>query len=251
MDWFPLDALPAPMVAYCRAGIDAYRAGGGIAVHFQDPGDPIAHDPAHSPPATGRARRPCGPSPSPIRKEVFRRDARGRHPDCRRPRSEGVASDGGVRGDAAQGVRLRGGVLHRRGRPSAASACRLRDGPPVAVAGRDGGPGERPWETAVRETEEETGIWMPGPPRLLAAVFGLPGARWPLATTGFVFDGGRLTARQIAAVTLDPDEHDEVRVLPLDDWRPLMPGKDFARLRAVLHARRTGMPAYFDTWDWD
>ncbi|MGW3404853.1 NUDIX hydrolase [Streptomyces zhihengii] len=49
MDWFPLDALPAPMVAYCRAGIDAYRAGGGIAVHFQDPGDPIAHDPAHDP----------------------------------------------------------------------------------------------------------------------------------------------------------------------------------------------------------
>lgn len=26
MDWFPLDALPAPMVAYCRAGLDAYRA---------------------------------------------------------------------------------------------------------------------------------------------------------------------------------------------------------------------------------
>ncbi|MEW2556780.1 NUDIX domain-containing protein [Streptomyces zhihengii] len=124
-------------------------------------------------------------------------------------------------------------------------------GHPWQWPGGTADPGERPWETAVRETEEETGIRMPGPPRLLAAVFGLPGARWPLATTGFVFDGGRLTARQIAAVTLDPDEHDEVRVLPLEDWRPLMPGKDFARLRAVLHARRTGMPAYFDTWDWD
>ncbi|TXS57983.1 NUDIX hydrolase [Streptomyces sp. t39] len=46
MGFFPLDALPDPMVAYCRAGLDAYRAGAGVALHFQEPGDPIAHDPA-------------------------------------------------------------------------------------------------------------------------------------------------------------------------------------------------------------
>lgn len=46
MDWYPFDALPAPMVAYCRAGLDAYRMGGGHAVHFQQPGDPIAYDAA-------------------------------------------------------------------------------------------------------------------------------------------------------------------------------------------------------------
>ncbi|GGZ01516.1 phosphotransferase [Streptomyces poonensis] len=46
MGWFPLDVLPEPMVAYCRAGLDAYRAGARIAVHFQEPGDPIAYDPA-------------------------------------------------------------------------------------------------------------------------------------------------------------------------------------------------------------
>ncbi|UFQ19894.1 MULTISPECIES: phosphotransferase [Streptomyces] len=46
MDWFPLDALPEPIVAYCRAGLDAYRAGARMAVHFQEPGDPIAHHPA-------------------------------------------------------------------------------------------------------------------------------------------------------------------------------------------------------------
>lgn len=34
--------------------------------------------------------------------------------------------------------------------------------------------GERPWETAVRECREETGLTPPGPPRLLATVFGLP-----------------------------------------------------------------------------
>jgi Ser/Thr protein kinase RdoA (MazF antagonist)/ADP-ribose pyrophosphatase YjhB (NUDIX family) len=45
MDWFALDTLPEPMVAYCRAGLDAYRAGARMAVHFQEPGDPIAYTP--------------------------------------------------------------------------------------------------------------------------------------------------------------------------------------------------------------
>ncbi|MGI5262396.1 phosphotransferase [Streptomyces angustmyceticus] len=46
MGWFPLDALPEPMVAYCRAGLDTYRSGQMMAVHFQEPGDPIAYSPA-------------------------------------------------------------------------------------------------------------------------------------------------------------------------------------------------------------
>ncbi|SEE27987.1 NUDIX domain-containing protein [Streptomyces misionensis] len=46
MDWFALDRLPEPIVAYCRAGLDAYRAGARMGVHFQEPGDPIAYDPA-------------------------------------------------------------------------------------------------------------------------------------------------------------------------------------------------------------
>ncbi|SFC62775.1 ADP-ribose pyrophosphatase YjhB, NUDIX family [Streptomyces aidingensis] len=45
MGWWPLDALPGGMVAYCRAGLDAYRAGRYFATHFQHPGDPIAHQP--------------------------------------------------------------------------------------------------------------------------------------------------------------------------------------------------------------
>ncbi|MGI5479078.1 NUDIX hydrolase [Streptomyces lavendofoliae] len=45
MDWFPLAALPDDMVAYCRAGLDAYRRGAPMAVHFQHPGDPVAHGP--------------------------------------------------------------------------------------------------------------------------------------------------------------------------------------------------------------
>lgn len=45
MDWARLDALPAGMVAYCRAGLDAYAAGARMAVHFQMPGDSTAFDP--------------------------------------------------------------------------------------------------------------------------------------------------------------------------------------------------------------
>jgi 8-oxo-dGTP pyrophosphatase MutT (NUDIX family)/GNAT superfamily N-acetyltransferase len=110
--------------------------------------------------------------------------------------------------------------------------------------------GERPWETAVREGREETGLTVSGPPRLLATVYGLPGAEWPYSTIGMVFDGGRLTAAQIRGITLDPQEHDEVRVLPLAGWKALMPCRDFARLSAVEEARRTGEAAYFGTWDW-
>ncbi|MFF8908735.1 phosphotransferase [Streptomyces olivaceoviridis] len=46
MGWFAIDELPEPMVAYCRAGLDAYRADARMGVHFQEPGDPIAYDPA-------------------------------------------------------------------------------------------------------------------------------------------------------------------------------------------------------------
>ncbi|MEU6310652.1 NUDIX hydrolase [Streptomyces sp. NPDC047014] len=112
-------------------------------------------------------------------------------------------------------------------------------------------PGERPWETAVRECHEETGIHLPGPPKLLASVFGLPGSAWPLATVGFVFDGGRLTTAQLTDITLDPDEHDQVQALTVPEWQHLMPPRDHTRLQAVMHARSTGIPAYFDTWDWE
>ncbi|WP_405758931.1 NUDIX hydrolase [Streptomyces sp. NBC_01420] len=110
--------------------------------------------------------------------------------------------------------------------------------------------GERPWETARRECREETGIEVPGPPRLLATVFGPPGADWPYPTWGCVFDGGRLTDERIRSLVLDPHEHDAVLALPLEEWRPLMPSQDFARLESVLTARLTGTAAYFDTWGW-
>ncbi|MEU8950005.1 phosphotransferase [Streptomyces sp. NPDC048489] len=44
MDWASLHALPGGMVAYCRAGLDAYTAGARLAVDFQLPADSIAFD---------------------------------------------------------------------------------------------------------------------------------------------------------------------------------------------------------------
>ncbi|MFF1712221.1 phosphotransferase [Streptomyces sp. NPDC058268] len=43
MGWYPFTALPADMVAYCWAGLQAYRDGARIAIHFQEPGDPIEY----------------------------------------------------------------------------------------------------------------------------------------------------------------------------------------------------------------
>ncbi|MFF3013208.1 NUDIX domain-containing protein [Streptomyces sp. NPDC057939] len=68
MGWYALDALPEPMVAYCRAGLDAYRGGHPGALHFQQPGDPVPHEPG----GPVRTRLLTGPSraggaPSPAR----------------------------------------------------------------------------------------------------------------------------------------------------------------------------------------
>lgn len=43
--WFPLDALPDDMVAYCRAGLDGYRAGERFLVHWHEDGDTVAYEP--------------------------------------------------------------------------------------------------------------------------------------------------------------------------------------------------------------
>ncbi|MFI7316897.1 NUDIX domain-containing protein [Streptomyces venezuelae] len=64
VDWFAFEALPEPMVAYCRAGLEAYRAGVPVALHFQELGDPIGYDPAvdrlRLVPAPGCAERRLG-----------------------------------------------------------------------------------------------------------------------------------------------------------------------------------------------
>lgn len=74
IDWYRLDALPDDMVAYCRAGFDAYRAGRRFLLHWHLPGDAIAHTPGgpsravalpHNEPdiSSGTPARPAGDRP--------------------------------------------------------------------------------------------------------------------------------------------------------------------------------------------
>ncbi|MFJ9742027.1 phosphotransferase [Streptomyces sp. NPDC101166] len=76
MGWFVLDNLPEPMVAYCRAGLDAYRAGARMAVHFQEPGDPIAYVPDAD--RTVLVPDPGSPSTVPEEVRAFAEQAVGR-----------------------------------------------------------------------------------------------------------------------------------------------------------------------------
>lgn len=43
--WYPLTGLPDDMVAYCRAGLDAYRAGHRFVLHLHENGDRVAYTP--------------------------------------------------------------------------------------------------------------------------------------------------------------------------------------------------------------
>lgn len=45
LDWFPLDALPDDMVAYCRAGLDGYRAEQRFLIHWHEDADSVAYAP--------------------------------------------------------------------------------------------------------------------------------------------------------------------------------------------------------------
>ncbi|WP_171166648.1 NUDIX domain-containing protein [Streptomyces sp. I05A-00742] len=112
--------------------------------------------------------------------------------------------------------------------------------------GGDMDPGESPFGTAVRECREETGIVFTGRPHLLAVDFALPGL-WPVAKTGFVFDGGRLTPDALARIVLDPGEHDAWEVRPMTGWARIMDTRTWHRLAAVNRARRTRTTAYLES----
>lgn len=45
LTWSRLDTLPDDMVAYCRAGLDAYRAGERFLIHWHEDDDPVAYAP--------------------------------------------------------------------------------------------------------------------------------------------------------------------------------------------------------------
>ncbi|MEV7465426.1 NUDIX hydrolase [Streptomyces kronopolitis] len=99
--------------------------------------------------------------------------------------------------------------------------------------------GETPWDAAVRETFEETGIRLTGTPRLLAVDTLLPvGTRVPMV--GFMFDGGIIDA---AAIRLS-SEHDEVLFAEPNEWPDTVPPEQLDRLASLDHARQHGSPLY-------
>ncbi|WP_369380450.1 NUDIX domain-containing protein [Streptomyces sp. cg36] len=106
--------------------------------------------------------------------------------------------------------------------------------------------GETPWQCALRECREETGIDFTGQQRLLAVHFLPPDDEWPVNHIGFIFDGGTLTDEQVDGIELDPGEHSELRVLTVEEWSQLMTPRSLARLIAVDRARQSGSVAYLD-----
>ncbi|MEU9857262.1 NUDIX hydrolase [Streptomyces sp. NPDC047974] len=106
--------------------------------------------------------------------------------------------------------------------------------------------GETPWECALRECREETGIVFEGEKKLLGTQFLTHGDGWPVNHIGFIFDGETLTDEQINAIVLDPEEHTEVRVRTLEEWEREMTPLNFARLHAIDTARRAGTVAYLE-----
>ncbi|MED7950420.1 NUDIX hydrolase [Streptomyces sp. BE303] len=103
-----------------------------------------------------------------------------------------------------------------------------------------------PLHAAVRETWEETGIRLTPAPELLplvAMVVEQPRAGWP-TKVGLVFSGGVLTPAQLAAIRLNPDEHDKVVTVNEAGLKHLDDPHAHDLTLAVLDALRTGAPAY-------
>ncbi|MGW8604888.1 NUDIX domain-containing protein [Streptomyces sp. NPDC055893] len=105
--------------------------------------------------------------------------------------------------------------------------------------------GETPWDAAVRETREtheETGLHITGPPRLLAVDALIPyGARAPMV--GFMFDGGIITPDRTGPDPPQP-RADTYLFAGLGQWPGEVPEEQLGRLASLDAARRRGHPLH-------
>ncbi|NGO70850.1 NUDIX domain-containing protein [Streptomyces boncukensis] len=106
-------------------------------------------------------------------------------------------------------------------------------------------PGEAPALAGVREVGEELGLRLHGEPRLLVVDWEPP--RPPgFGGLRLLFDGGRLTAGDAAALLLPSAELRGWRFVTEEDAAGLLPPVRLDRLRCALRARRAGHPLYLE-----
>ncbi|MDH6120413.1 8-oxo-dGTP pyrophosphatase MutT (NUDIX family) [Kitasatospora sp. GAS204A] len=102
--------------------------------------------------------------------------------------------------------------------------------------------GERPHETATRETREETGLRLPAELPLLAVDYRAPVDGWP-PVIDFCFDGG--TARPEAVVLLSA-EHDDYAWRDPVQWQPCLQPAQRPWFAALLRARAAGTALFLN-----
>ncbi|HEX6527257.1 MAG TPA: NUDIX hydrolase [Streptosporangiaceae bacterium] len=95
--------------------------------------------------------------------------------------------------------------------------------------------GETPWDACRREVREECGIEVRG--GRLACVDFRPGRPGRLGGIRFLFDCGRAGDAALAAITLQPEEIAEHRLVPLDAALALLRPPIRRRVRAATRHR--------------
>ncbi|WP_239334293.1 NUDIX hydrolase [Frankia sp. CiP3] len=105
-------------------------------------------------------------------------------------------------------------------------------------------PGEYPWDTARREIKEELGLDV-HPGRLVGVDWVPPQEDGRPALVNFLFDGGPLTAHDAGrSLCLQTDELTAWRLCAPDEYDQFLAPYMARRIRACMHALRTGRTVY-------
>ena len=96
--------------------------------------------------------------------------------------------------------------------------------------------GETPWDACRREVREECGIEVSA--GRLACVDFRPGRRGRAGGIRFLFDCGPASAAALDAITVQPEEIAEFRLVPLDTALALLRSPIRRRVRAATKHRR-------------